>query len=365
MRRLVALVPICLTACGGAVPPAPGDGPLDDHPLDWQFEEVGRVQGPDGSPLVVTSLNPRQVVVAPDGRLAVIDGDVKRIILTDPEGRYDSALGRAGGGPGEFGFPFSVGFDSAGGVEVYDLGHQAVVAFPAMGAPERRSYVDPRRRLRDGGRVALRRAGSADSLLLLRDSLRVVLAAIDNIEPVTVPRRVCPVILGHTMSPLLSPGLVWDTDGNLVVVAAGPDYDIRVLRDTSLVVTLRRPLQSAAGSPALAETYLGPEWSMQLVGGPACRFPMQELAALVGVADRVSLLTEVRLLGNEVWVRRRRPERGDSATDVWDLQRGYLGTLPGNTPLPVAPARDGVMPAIVSDADDLRYVALFRVTRRP
>jgi hypothetical protein len=104
---------------------------------------------------------------------------------------------------------------------------------------------------------------------------------------------------------------------------------------------------------------------MQLVGGPACRFPYRELAELVGVASQVAVITEVRLLGEELWVRRRRPERADSAIDVWNIQQGYLGTLPGEAPFPVGPFRGVIAPAIVTDEDELRYVALFKIVRGP
>lgn len=362
--RVTALGSCALVLACGQGEPAPGgpDGPRDDRILSWRFEEVGRVQGPDRSPLAVTGLTPRQVAVGGDGRIAVVDGDEKRIILTDPQGEFLQAHGREGGGPGEFGYPFSVTFDSSGGIEAYDLQHQARVAFRPDGKPETRAGLDPRRMVW-GGRVAVRRGVSVDSLLYIRDSVRISLAAVHTEPEVAVPRRVCPVVLGQTMAPLLGPTLVWDTDGERVAVVEGPGYIIRVWRGMDSLTTLRRPIAPIPGTPTLVETYLGTEWSMQLVAGPSCRFPYRELAELVGVARQVSVITEVRLLGEDLWVRRRRPEQADSAIDVWNIPQGYLGTLPGETPFPVAPFREMIAPAIVTDENELRYVALFRIVR--
>lgn len=364
--RLTALGSCALVlACGQGEPAPEGpDGPRDDRILSWRFEEVGRVRGPDGAPLAVTGLTPRQVAVGGDGRIAVVDGDEKRIILTDAQGTFLQAFGREGSGPGEFGYPFSVAFDSAGGIEAYDLQRQTRVAFPRDGQPETRAGQDPRRMLR-GGRLAVRRGVSVDSLLYIQASVRISLAAVHTEPEVAVPSRVCPLVLGQTMAPLLGPTLVWDTDGEQVAVVEGPGYLIHLRRGIDSVTTLRRPIEPARGSPELAGIYLTENWTMQLVGGPACRFPYRELAELVGVASQVAVITEVRLLGEELWVRRRRPERADSAIDVWNIQQGYLGTLPGEAPFPVGPFRGVIAPAIVTDEDELRYVALFKIVRGP
>ncbi len=351
-------------ACGRGEPSPMGpDGPRNDQVLSWRFEEVGRVHGPDGTPLAVTSLTPRQVAVGGDGRIAVVDVDEKRVILTDPRGTFLRAFGREGSGPGEFGYPFSIAFDSGGGIESYDLQHQARVAFRPDGQPERRAGPDPRRALRQGGRLAVRRGVSVDSLLYIRDSVRMGLAAVHTEPEVAVPGQVCPMLVGQTMAPLLGPTLVWDTDGEHVAVVEGPGYLIHLRRGIDSLTTLRRPIEPATGTPELAGIYLAENWTMQLVAGPSCRFPYRKLAELVGVASQVSVITDVRLLGEELWVRRRRPERADSAIDVWNIHQGYIGTLPGHAPFPVAPFRGEVAPAIVTDDDDLRYVALFRIVR--
>ncbi len=349
--------------CGRGEPsPVGPDGPRDDRVLSWRIEEVGRVRGPDGAPLAVTTLTPRQVAVGADGRIAMVDVDEKRVILTDSQGTFLQAFGREGSGPGEFGYPFSVAFDSAGGIEAYDLKHGVRVAFPAMGPPETRAGRDPRQELRRG-RLAVRRGVSADSLLYIQDSVRISLAAVHTEPEVTLPREVCPILVGHTMAPLLGPTLVWDTDGERVAVVEGPGYIIHLRSGIDSLTTLRRPIEPATGTPELVGIYLPENLRLQLAAGPSCRFPYRKLAEMVGVASQVSVITEVRLLGEELWVRRRRPERADSAIDVWNIQQGYLGTLPGEAPFPVGPFRGEIAPAIVTDDDELRYVALFRIVR--
>lgn len=56
------------------------------------------------------------------GRLWVLDGLEDRMVVIDPEGRFERTVGRSGRGPGEFSRPVALDIDDVGHVLVFDAG---------------------------------------------------------------------------------------------------------------------------------------------------------------------------------------------------------------------------------------------------
>lgn len=78
--------------------------------------------------------------VAPSGRIWVLDGHARRLIVFDASGVHLRTVGRQGGGPGEFMQPVDVDLAPDGHMWVVDIGNIRISAFDTAGA-----YVDARR----------------------------------------------------------------------------------------------------------------------------------------------------------------------------------------------------------------------------
>ena len=110
--------------------------PVADRPLTPTLEEVYRVGGAAAEGWRVLGFV-EQVAFDRDGRLFVLDEDVSRIIVVDPDGGLVREFGREGEGPGEF--TFSEGFTVLrdGSAIVYDGSRSAFLVFGPGGDFER------------------------------------------------------------------------------------------------------------------------------------------------------------------------------------------------------------------------------------
>lgn len=77
---------------------------------------------------------PTDIAIAPDGSLYVSDGyGNNRVVRFDAEGRFLSAWGRLGSGPGEFSLPHSIAIDRAGRLYVADRNNARIQVFDRTG----------------------------------------------------------------------------------------------------------------------------------------------------------------------------------------------------------------------------------------
>ncbi len=81
---------------------------------------------------------PSAVLVAPDGSIFVADGHIEgqgsaRIVKFDKNGKYLTAWGGHGSGPGQFEVPHSLAMDSAGRLYVADRGNNRIQIFTQDG----------------------------------------------------------------------------------------------------------------------------------------------------------------------------------------------------------------------------------------
>jgi hypothetical protein len=74
------------------------------------------------------------IAAGPDGRLAMADGwgELRQF---DSHGTFVRAIGRRGGGPGEYQMVMAAAYDSAGTLSVFQQGSRRVVRFDSTGAP--------------------------------------------------------------------------------------------------------------------------------------------------------------------------------------------------------------------------------------
>lgn len=128
-------------SAGEAAPHTLAAGTLagPDEALDWRIDTLavfGGVDAPDWAAFQeVTAL-----AFDGDGRLYILDGPQRRLVVTDSTAGLLGTVGAAGEGPGEFRAPARLGVASDGAVRVYDAAHGALLDFGPPGAAH--GFVD-------------------------------------------------------------------------------------------------------------------------------------------------------------------------------------------------------------------------------
>ena len=117
-----------LVAIGPTLALAPVLATAQDRPLTADFREVYRAGGlsaPDWAQFTARG----SVSFDDSGNLYVLDPGASQVVVIDPQGRLVRTIGRAGEGPGEFGFPFRLVAWRDGRFAVQDLRHSAIQVF--------------------------------------------------------------------------------------------------------------------------------------------------------------------------------------------------------------------------------------------
>ena len=117
-----------LVAIGLTLALAPALATAQDRPLTADFPEVYRAGGlnaPDWAQFAGRG----SVSFDGSGNLYVLDSGASQVVVIDPQGRLVRTIGRAGEGPGEFGFPFRLVAWRDGRFAVQDLRHDAIQVF--------------------------------------------------------------------------------------------------------------------------------------------------------------------------------------------------------------------------------------------
>lgn len=174
-------------------------------------------------------------VVLPDGRLAVIDAKAEQLFVLRPDGTLDQAMGRHGGGPGEFQFPAGL-FLLADTLAVVDYGNRRLDLF-LLGTgsvgdrplPEGADYGEVL--ILPGGHAITSNSGEDSALALLRDTSSRVLARYGRL---VVPPQGRKTFMA--MKEQIAAGKIPDAQRNFVVVAADPGGDVWLVSGTEGVI---------------------------------------------------------------------------------------------------------------------------------
>jgi hypothetical protein len=127
------LLTLCLLANRPLVAQEEVDLSGRDRPIRVEEDEVysvGSVAGEDWE----TFSSITGVAFDGDGNLYLLDRQNFRVVKVGPEGDFLTEMGRAGGGPGEFGMPLGMAVTPGGEVRVYDMGHQGFTVFNPDGS---------------------------------------------------------------------------------------------------------------------------------------------------------------------------------------------------------------------------------------
>lgn len=380
-RRWVA-VTVFLTACGT------GPGASDrvqrtdsagveivvsagaDRILPWRLEPVWRAGGADDERLAVPALAAHEVSGGPDGRVFVLDGAGRRVLVFSPGGELVDTLGREGGGPGELESPMALSVAGDGVVAVYDFARGGLVRWSAEGEVLDVVRMDdlfwgPGMEVTDHGVVFATfegRTESATRLGLLSwspDSARTLARFTSApLRPADFPS--CGQ-QGTLVAPLFSPELLWSAAGRQVAVTTDAAYVIDVHQGGDRARSVRRDVPPRPVTQEMALRHVGDGVHF---GAVECTIPPAEAVRGYGYGEVLPSLEAVSLSPEgEVWALRGRVADEPGRTDVFGSDGAYLGTLPPGSPFPAAFLPDGGIVAVEMDYLDVPVVAVYRVIR--
>jgi hypothetical protein len=155
MQRTLVILAFALVACSGErgapsamVRDSAGIRIVEHAAPDWLRAPWTLPDSPAVSIGTVDGEEPYQLfrvsgaVRATDGRILVLDAGSGEVRVYDETGRYLSAMGRTGGGPGEFRYPVKVALLPGDSVVVWDAQPGPRVTFAPDGTPVRTETID-------------------------------------------------------------------------------------------------------------------------------------------------------------------------------------------------------------------------------
>lgn len=109
-------------------------------PLVWRFDTLAVIGGAmvDDENYQFQGVSRARLAGNAQGHLFVLDGQGKRILRYDENGRFVQSYGREGGGPGELRFPLSIALGPGDSLWVPDMMNRRITIFDAAGAGSRK-----------------------------------------------------------------------------------------------------------------------------------------------------------------------------------------------------------------------------------
>jgi hypothetical protein len=379
-RWLISLV--LLTACGtGSSEPdrvvrtdSAGIGIVvstgEDRKLPWRFEPLWSVGGLADERLALSQLAAHEVSAGPEGRIYILDAVAKRVLALSSGGEVVYTLGREGGGPGELESPLALTVDGDGVVAVYDFAKGGLVRWSASGEVLELDRIDamfwgPKIEVMEGGAVFATFEDRTDSstrlgLLSWSPDAERTLARFTSVALRPADFPTCGQ-QGMLVSPLFSPELLWDAEGNHVAVSTGAAYVIDLHQPDRHVRSIRREISPPPVTEEMALRHTG---NGVYLGAVDCTIPPDEAARGYGYSDVLPSVEALALSpGGEVWALRGRVAGEPNRTDVFGSDGSYLGTLEPGSPFPAAFLPGDRILVVETDALDVPVVAVYRVVR--
>ncbi|NNM32383.1 MAG: hypothetical protein HKO53_04930 [Gemmatimonadetes bacterium] len=374
---------VALAACGGR------DGTwAPDRFLDRDGVQVlYRLGGVEGSGPAVGG--GAMTAFDSSGRLHVLDGANHRTLVFDRTGNLEWEYGREGRGPGEFSYPTGFGLTAEGAQVVADLANRSLIRISAEGALEGTSRLADEVGFPAGHLIAL-----DGEVLALPDPDVYSTAAPDDTlawrirtydleepaartwlevwrapepegtgEPLTLGGRTMSVrVAGLTHLRSFWPKPRFARTGESIAVFDSTTYRIRLYDATGdpfgrleraiAPVAVTGALRDAERSRRLAAIDAGEGPRFQISGSDGSFQGVDQAMVDDFVREQIEIMTfwpEVPALHDMVgnpdgllWVQRNGRDGRPGLIDVFDTDRGYLGTLPAGSALPVALGPDGL-----------------------
>lgn len=363
MARAAAVVVLGCLDCTAS------DSTASDRVLDWRFDTVWTRGGASDSLLQLTLLRPYHLAVGPDGRIFVLDVTTSTVHILDGRGRSQGTLLSRGSGPGELEAPFGLSIDLKGGLSVLDPFAQRLTYWEAESLPP--SDVRVPGFIVDGQFTFS--GGAFRAVIEGRDSVRNrIYALIERHDDTTrTLKRIArpayatgdfPSCDARNISgyPLLSPKIVWTTQGRTLAVADPVLYKV-VLNDGGHVAdTVTRPIEPFATDSVTA--------GRQAVGTVmnGCAVPPGEVVRAFGYAPVVPLIAGLTLAPDGELFVEHRVQHAENRIDVFEGgKHQYEGSLPASVPMPAAFLDSTTFLAIGQDADGVPTIVAVRLKRTP
>jgi len=357
-------------SAGAALAPLPGQ----DRPLEWTAEAVLAIpplEDEGNGFFGVTDLG-----VLRGNRIAVLDGDAKRVVVFDETGGFLAQYGREGSGPGEFQYPLELVPRPDGGVSVYDMMNRRLERFDERLSP---LASDPLQGISYfGGGIS--HAGpfmvvpTTDfSDPAIRPEALSALGQADTVEIVRYVREGGGVITLESCGMRLSgvqriftPRTRWAAGGGgAVAVIATGGYEVDLYRQPSFSLErrIRRQVPVIRATEAMARATIGDAMRVVSAGGERVCDP-GEVVEKRGFAPEVPPIADVVISpAGEIYLQRWAPEGEDRAVDVLTQEGAYLGTLAPGFPFPEGFLGEDRIVVTETDELDLASVAIYRVRR--
>ncbi len=340
-----------------------------DRPLDWEFTPVLTLGGADEGPEAFYTLWRSVVTTGRDGSIYVIDRPNHRVVAFDSVGGHRWSVGREGGGPGEFQWPFGVAVGADGTVEVMDIGNRKIERIAADGEYLGSVSLGP-----EGAIMQMERVDAGLAIELqqgmheITDKLVIADGAdtteLTSVTPagtklVEVPN--CPIRIQQP--PIFAPELTWAAGWTSVVVNEGPEYVISLFDGARRVASYRRDVEPRQATAEIAAGEF-PE-GLRLRGGAIdCNVPAEDFAEARGYAPLVPTIRELLVEPDgTIWVERDWTAPGEHPIDIIAPDGSYVGTLPSDVEYPVAFTSAGHAVVIETDDLDVQRLVIYRVER--
>lgn len=331
--------------------------------------------------------------VAFDGaeNLYVLDRLNARVVVFDSIGRFVRALGRRGGGPGEFSAPQQMAVTREGEVIVSDAGRRALVVFEQAGTA--RSAPFPGVTMLIGRTLALHPRGGIVSLAMGNPTAGGADTFGEELllwmpTGTGTPRRLAGVSTPRSRTtsgagvrvhspPVFSPAFQFAViPGGGVAVVDGAAYSIRILDSAGGVLrVLQRPIQPRRVTARdrqrereRRQAQLSEGDGPRLLGSQGVSLPAgvrQNMAEQLNDAEFAHVMPVIRRMATDpagnLWIERAGPLLDQpGGIDVVSPRGRYLGTLAG-WELPAAFSPGGRVAYVRKDALGVQRVVVMRI----
>jgi hypothetical protein len=349
-------------------------GPSDDVPLAWTAEAVltFRPLEEEGNGFFGAA----DVAVLEGDRIAVLDGDAKRVVVYSHDGTFLAQYGREGSGPGEFQMPFEMAAAPGGGVVVYDVLNARLERFsPGLEplAPERigvRDYFGGHLDF-SGTHLVVPTRSSEDPEVPVQGLTAA--NATDTVAFVSFQRRGSGVVTLEScgmslsgMGPVFEPRILWAVGpGGTVLVAGTGRYEVDVYREPDFLLErrIRRPVPVIQATSSMARATVGEGMRVMAPGGVRI-CDASEVVEQRGFAREVPPLEALAVSpAGEIFLQRWAPEGEQKTIDVLSLEGEYLGSLGSGFPFPEGFLEGDRILVIEEDELGLQSVVVYQIRR--
>lgn len=356
----------------------------EDTELDWTFEPQWQVGGTTDTRIGgIAFLTASHVDADSHGsRVFVLDRRRQKVLVV-AEGLVVDSVGRRGEGPGEMLNPLALALTGDSVLSVFDRGR--IVRW-RVGEFGEWSVMDPLRLAEPFGHarglhvydrnavfLGLKMLGGTrgddDDVLVgthhvarATETETTTLIEGSKISRAPVEFPSCG-FTGTYLPKIFEPRLAWDAKGSRIVIAEDRDYVIHVFDGEDVILRIERDLSSRPVSASMArrEVVARPE----LVTHRCSSLPAARVVDGLGFGEHLQAVSGVLMSGDgeEIWIQRGRVSDEPNNVDVFGADGEYMGTLPPDSPFPVAFLGDDVVVVLTLDALDVPVMTAFRVIR--